>query len=180
MSTIVPFGKYKGQPVESLMSDAAYVDWIRQQDWLATKFPQINTLIINNFAEATETPEHNAMQALFFDDAFLRNYVKFSAGFMDFDFDETNYETEKIRIQAEHHGFDIYLQCGCMDDCIELKPCLGDDYPAVIRQIHNAGHKTGERVLIIKEYSGVGCDYDTLVKIFKSSKIRLIKLSDIK
>jgi len=30
---IVPFGKYKGQPVEALQGDPAYADWLAAQPW---------------------------------------------------------------------------------------------------------------------------------------------------
>jgi hypothetical protein len=30
---LVPFGKYKGQPVEVLMADADYRDWLMPQPW---------------------------------------------------------------------------------------------------------------------------------------------------
>ena len=30
---IVPFGRFKGQPVERLLADGSYCDWLLQQDW---------------------------------------------------------------------------------------------------------------------------------------------------
>lgn len=68
---IIPFGKYKGQPLEVLQQDKGYCDWLMAQDWLQSRFPELRTLIINNFAEPTETPEHNALQARFLEDAFV-------------------------------------------------------------------------------------------------------------
>jgi uncharacterized protein (DUF3820 family) len=67
---IVPIGKYKGQPVEVLQGDPQYVEWLMGQDWVRTKYPQLFTLIVNNFGEPTETPEHNRFQAMFLDEAF--------------------------------------------------------------------------------------------------------------
>lgn len=40
------------------------------QDWFRDKFQSIYTIVINNFQEPTETPEHNAMQGDFIDDDF--------------------------------------------------------------------------------------------------------------
>jgi hypothetical protein len=67
---IVPIGKYKGQPVEVLQGDPQYVEWLMGQDWVRTKYPQLFTLIVNNFGEPTETPEHNKLQAMFLDEEF--------------------------------------------------------------------------------------------------------------
>jgi hypothetical protein len=72
----VPFGKYKGLPIEVLLSDHAYSDWLAQQNWLLDRFPAIHTLVINNHGEPTETPEHNALQAKFFDRAWQLALLK--------------------------------------------------------------------------------------------------------
>lgn len=62
MNEIIPFGKYKGQPVEVLQNDPQYYDWLMAQDWFQQKFKNIYTVVVNNFSEPSETPEHNAMQ----------------------------------------------------------------------------------------------------------------------
>lgn len=62
---VVPFGKYRGQPIEVLANDRAYCDWLMGQGWFRERFGGIHTLIVNNFAAPTETPEHNALQARF-------------------------------------------------------------------------------------------------------------------
>jgi hypothetical protein len=73
--SVVPFGKYKGQPVEVMAQDQAYCEWLAGQDWFRTRYTAIHTLIINNFTEAHETPEHNALQALFTDGAWVKAFV---------------------------------------------------------------------------------------------------------
>jgi len=65
---IVPFGKYKGQPVEVLLADDGYRDWLMSQDWFRARFGNIYQTIINYGAEPQDTPEHNEMQAAFLDD----------------------------------------------------------------------------------------------------------------
>jgi len=37
---LVPFGKYKGQPVTTLLNDTKYLEWCKQQEWFQ-KFPDI-------------------------------------------------------------------------------------------------------------------------------------------
>jgi hypothetical protein len=68
---IVPFGKYKGQPIDVLAQDRQYCDWIVQQSWFSQRYPALSTLIINNFGEPSETPEHNRLQLRFLDAHFL-------------------------------------------------------------------------------------------------------------
>jgi hypothetical protein len=69
-TNIVRFGRYKGQPVEAMAADRGYCDWLLAQPWFREKNGNLYTLIVNNFGEPSETPEHNALQALFLDDDF--------------------------------------------------------------------------------------------------------------
>lgn len=73
---VVPFGKYKGQPVEVLMADDGYRDWLLAQPWFRERHSQIYQVVINYGGESSETPEHNQMQALFLDDAFCLALTK--------------------------------------------------------------------------------------------------------
>ena len=77
---IVPFGKYKGRPVEALAADRSYTDWLTAQPWFRDRYQGIYTLIINNFTEPSETPEHNAFQVLFLDDEFCLRCVDCAYG----------------------------------------------------------------------------------------------------
>lgn len=75
-ATIIPFGKYKNQPVEVLASDKDYCDWLTKQDWFRTRYNQINTLIINNFAnDNDDTPDHNYLQAKFCDEEWVKSFI---------------------------------------------------------------------------------------------------------
>lgn len=66
--TVVPFGKYKGQPVELLLADTGYREWAMAQPWFRERYPAIYQVVINYGCEPVDTPEHNAMQASFLDD----------------------------------------------------------------------------------------------------------------
>lgn len=74
---IIPFGKYKGQPVEVLSQDKPYLEWLQNQDWFKTRYGNINTLIINNFGSPAETPDHNKIQAMFTGRKFLNKFLSF-------------------------------------------------------------------------------------------------------
>ena len=67
---IIPFGKYKGKPVEVLQQDHDYAQWLMAQPWFRERFQPVYNLIVNNFGEPAETPEHNALQALFLENRF--------------------------------------------------------------------------------------------------------------
>lgn len=71
---IVPFGKYKGKPIEAMVLDEAYCDWLAGQDWFRERYSTIFNIIVNNFGEPPETPEHNALQARFLNDDYRREF----------------------------------------------------------------------------------------------------------
>jgi len=73
---IIPFGKYKGQPIEVLQSDKQYMDWIMTQDWFIEKYPSIRTVIINNFNTPSDSPEHNTLVSNFVSDEFCLRFFK--------------------------------------------------------------------------------------------------------
>jgi uncharacterized protein (DUF3820 family) len=67
---VMPFGKYKGQPLETIKNDNGYLEWLTAQEWFRSKFPNIYTIIINNFREPSDTPEHNEMQIRFLNEQY--------------------------------------------------------------------------------------------------------------
>jgi hypothetical protein len=65
MTDVVNFGKYRGQPIEILASDRGYCDWLMAQPWFRERHQNLYTVIINHYQQPADTPEHNALQALF-------------------------------------------------------------------------------------------------------------------
>ena len=67
----VPFGKYKGQPITTLLKDTNYLEWCKQQEWFK-KFPIVYNICVNqtiiNQTENSKTPDHNKMQNLFLEE----------------------------------------------------------------------------------------------------------------
>ena len=63
MST-VPFGKYKGRPVEDMLADADYMGWLEAQPWFRERFQHLTR---RDSEQLSRTPEHNRLQALFLD-----------------------------------------------------------------------------------------------------------------
>jgi len=63
---LVPFGKYRGQPIERLYQDESYTKWIKETDGIKQRYPDFYNLVINNFTTIpVDTPEHNEMQIKF-------------------------------------------------------------------------------------------------------------------
>jgi hypothetical protein len=199
---IIPFGKYSGQPVEAMASDQKYCDWLMQQTWFTEKYPQLSTIIINNFSEPSETPEHNKMQAYFFDNKNKRSILKLLGirafnlekhDLIEFDIpdDKEFIDSIVLHVEAEIKGFDLRIYTERQDNLffgfntreelissywIELKPTLGDDYPAVLRQIKQAMKLAGtyDATLIIGSYTGIGASFELLKTIFTASHINVI------
>lgn len=71
---IVPFGKYKGKPIEELAADAQYRDWVMAQEWFRERFARLYAMMAAS-QTASETPEHNAMQAKFLDDRYCLEFA---------------------------------------------------------------------------------------------------------
>ena len=305
---LVPFGKYKGQPVEVMQMDTGYCEWLSTQDWFRERYANVyQQVIINNFTEASETPEHNKLQMLFLDKEFykkiesalpfdpsklfysqilnavsairaqvksdekyleelerelrIKEYysdeevrksklqeldsvppytleylrvektIKYLTGYdesthqeelarlrdriektkkriqelkdkhnaiIDQRKDDTQYPYEVKTIEFESNGWDVFvgLKYRCKIDLktefsvsaqpqyeeryIEIKPCLGDDFPAVLRQMKaNSKKISGTRILLIDEFSAAGATLEQVKQTFLLSDIYLIKLSDI-
>lgn len=275
MSTnIVPFGKYKGQPVEVLAQDKEYCDWLAGQDWFRTRFTAIHTLIVNNFGAPAETPDHNALQANFTDKEFAKRFAFAVSGdlirraftsnvdkwlqciharatsvrneiaskessvkhykeriatgeaagpFLNKEFYERQIasaesgiaggrkQLEQLELEStlarsivlekcaraaefdfEHKGADVVFcvtfdEVGCDEDddhryrdvffSVECKPSLGDDYPAVLRQM-----KADEtKILLIGDggYTGIGATLAQVRSIFATASIRIVLLSEV-
>jgi len=262
--TLVPFGKYKGQPVESLAQDKAYCEWLASQEWFRTKFTTIHTLIINQFTEPTATPEHNALQARFLDNSWcqrfalavgepdpeaitkrslsgMTKYIQLLRG--DVAHKEknlaewyrkgghgeyiANLENELRKIQAaladaereqpalcdrllsatwrfsvwnrdfEHKGQDVVFNGSIKTDeqfplyngesllwrrlevsqqfAIECKPLLGDDYPAVLRQM-----KASEAdYLLVEDVRSAVVSLDQIRQFFMSAAIDVLTVAEV-
>lgn len=68
---LIPFGKYKGRSIESIKNDQQYIDWLMAQSWFIEKHKDLYTIIINNFQEPNDTPQHNAMHVKFLNDDYV-------------------------------------------------------------------------------------------------------------
>jgi len=251
-NNIIPFGKKQGKPVEVLQQDKQYLDWLQTQDWFKQKYSQFNTVIINNFNEPSETPEHNKLCNLFLEDELCKKLFYFHCKLkkinhfivvkkprIEYDyclrmFNTDQYYTsgykvfipnlkmlsepepiklirmptidelknlklklyretiEKPSIHYEYITFefwyenikyhfkpaifetksiDVWFQVeddkhsGLYDLKIEVKPCVGDDYPAILRQMQS----NGANFLIADQFTATGATLEQVKEIFKRS-----------
>jgi hypothetical protein len=58
---------------------------------------------------------------------------------------------------------------------VEVKPIVGDDYPAILR----AMKAVGARQLLVGEYAGAGATWEELVRVFELSGITAVLLDDV-
>ena len=205
MNALVPFGKYRGQPVEVMAQDEAYVDWLLGQEWVKARYQNIYNVIINNFQAPSETPEHNIAQASFLDVAyclrFLRaawpNLYRVDVPRIEHVSMEScgadvrlviHYKTEFVLTEEEYAKKSSYYWGSTkpgrheynerIEAYVEIKPSLGDDYPAVLRQIKNSkAYKSpsSERVvaLLVGTYSG-SITREMLEAYFMGDQIRVV------
>lgn len=181
---VIPFGKYKGKPIDVLAQDYEYCDWLMQQDWVRERYGNVYTLIVNNFGEATETPEHNKLQYEFMQEENVLKLIRMI------------YETTDITVKKiipEVRGWDVLAEFRYLsneDDenywiseniVIELKPCIGDDYPSVLRQMKancrrcmQIDRRSGKDIipidrvfLVYKQYTGTGISEAEMQDFFR-------------
>ena len=102
-SNIIPFGKYKGQPIEILATDDKYRDWLLAQSWFKEQNVNIYNVIINNFREPDNTPEHNKMQIKFLNLDYRLKFAFFvNNNFFEFDSNKIGEEMEKELRENKH------------------------------------------------------------------------------
>jgi hypothetical protein len=234
---IVPFGKYKGQPVEILRSDPGYTEWLMGQDWVRDRFPQLVQVIVNNFGEPAETPEHNKLQTLFLGDDFCRAVLRvchpdhdpsvvksvdcrFEVGGWDVlltiiftpyrgypqeaSMYDTNgyiksweervlikekYEQEKAEFEQEVAAWRLRRASMTEHLHVEIKPRLGDDFPAVLRQMKANSIICGPggviskimntKILLIHEFGATGATLDQVRAMFKADTFMVVTLVEI-
>lgn len=221
MSDIVPFGKHKGKPVEALLDDRPYLDWLLSQSWFKEKFGNVYNIVINAGQEPSETPEHNAMQIRFLEGEYRLKFAYLFYGdklfeycdlgklkadlsrwapskntpgskfpllhFHDLDFEKNGidvhfdlsvgYDFNKDK-EYYHPYADDYCNINRTRYCefnIEIKPSIGDDYPAVLRQIQ----RNKSKYLLVRAYNGAGATKEQFVQFFASQGIKVVFEADV-
>lgn len=74
---LVPFGKYKNQPFEVLLTDAGYAMWLLSSahDKMEKQFPALLAFLIGRYGNPENTPAHNRLQNRFLDENFAVQFA---------------------------------------------------------------------------------------------------------
>lgn len=243
---LVPFGKYKGKPLEVLLLDEQYCDWILKTENLAEKYPIVINYIINNIGELSETPQHNRLQCLFLDRDFCLKILKvigskllkresslnavetkieelrlnplikgknyFNEGdnwkqnvineLVDFrkSYQKMVIEDIKVDYEFECSGWDVKImaefpladkflyenrivkEISKITCLVEIKPDLGENYPAILRQMKTNAkrhEKVDHYVLVYENFSSSNLNLEQIKQIFIASGFNVLSLSDI-
>ncbi len=234
---IIPFGKHKGKPVFTLADDKAYAEWLLAQPWFKEKHLNIYNVVINNFRQPDDSPEHNAMQIKFLDqnyalklayhleptlfnlssseiNAGLKAAINSKTMYLDViknklpEFNETNllntsspsFEQGYDVAYSVKYGVNFYVthrntfgdtvevfsysKANYISIQIEIKPTIGDDFPAVLRQMKASMPITYDdyrksKCLLVGTYTGVGATKEQFVQFFQSQKYKVVFASDI-
>jgi hypothetical protein len=82
--SIVPFGKYRGQPVEVMLADSGYLEWILGQPgiiaMLQSRHPAFFNVIMVGAPATDDSPVHNVLQARFLDSEFQLAFLEVRLG----------------------------------------------------------------------------------------------------
>lgn len=70
----VPFGRYRGKPVEDMLADTDYMAWLEGQPWFRARFAHL--LARRDADAASRTPVHNRLQTLFLDDVYRLAFLR--------------------------------------------------------------------------------------------------------
>lgn len=188
---VVPFGKYKGKLVQETLTDKEYWEYISSQPWFKEKFVNIYNIVSSVGHEAVDTPEHNRIQIMFLDEKFTKAFVKLFPNWSSkwsndpgvFHRYKLTVKFEVGRAQGRTKGAPVdvcirpYQSCDFPDSCIwiEVKPSVGDDFPAVLRQTMNSGAD----VLLIEKYVGTSATFEQVRAFFQTAGKSVVVLEEV-
>lgn len=180
----VTFGKYKGQPVATMLADQNYVSWLTQQPWFEKSHTKIYQIIVNGgmLSEEACTPEHNAMQLRFLE-------PEVQTVFDSPQFEHGNWDVIARHVRSAYDDeageyFKLRTPVG-----IELKPSIGDDYPAILRKViartrqgrysHSYILRDLRPVVICDTFDSRVGTFEQVQALYEASHVTLIKWEQI-
>jgi hypothetical protein len=55
--TVMPFGKYRGAPLDAVVEDVTYAEWLLAQPWFSEKFPRQRSYLAHALARSLADAE---------------------------------------------------------------------------------------------------------------------------
>ncbi len=185
-NNLIPFGKYKGEPLEMLLADSQYVEWLSSQSWLKEKYTNIYNIVVFGREQDTPTPEHNRMQAKWLNSDYLDNFIAYMVKHKNLRKNHcwvvTGFEMGNIDVKIEGKGVLRFANGNeiltILEINIELKTSVSDDYPSILRKLANQYRPRNKLILITKEFVSEAVTLEQAKKIFKMSSIEFILESE--
>jgi hypothetical protein len=202
-SNVVPFGKHKGQTIADIAtSDPAYLNWLMQQNWFVEQYQHLVINVTNFAPPSEETPAHNAMQVRFLDAEYRYAFVWAAFDMVDECevTDDARFETigdVTFYVRLQWSWDDGSEADGGVVAIVEIKPSLGDDFPAVLRQVKKQqerlrtleainkspfGYGYGQQcawAVLVGEYVGTGATLAQVRKMFLADGITVVLAADV-
>lgn len=186
---VIPFGKHKGEKLSDVMlTDPGWIDWASSQPWFRERFAALFAAIMNGGSRPdVPTPEHNRLQALFLDPLFafavypyFTKNIWVGPGYGHHDYKDVPCTHKDLDIKFEVWGWDVLLtkkdEYHSPKAGIELKPSMGDEYPAVLRAII---HRPADTRIVLVDRFQAEMPLENVRSIFKASGVRLITLEEV-
>ncbi len=174
---IVPIGKYKGKPIEHLMADQPYSEWLLAQAWFVDRYAELAQLLrMGRLTEPQDTPDHNAMIAGLIDQRDAMECLLAPTHDRCLPGQIEHLYCSEMHQEVEPKGADIRVSIGGVNLMIEVKPLIGDDYPSVIRQVKAgvAGSVTTNAVVIARTIEPTNLTVEQVKRQFELAGVRLI------
>lgn len=185
----IPFGKYRGQPYETLLIDVRYTAWLKQQDWFRNRFPEIFKFVKHHSHSLDDSPAHNEMQLRWLNKDYLNRLLIADLCGLDLINDETCDEDIKEiqNVIPEKDGWDIYFRWVEAKEVshyfVELKPTIGDDYPSILRSIdarRKLNTNSGQVYLVAGQITAITADAEVLFDYFERADVLFYTESELK
>ena len=185
MDNVFPIGKYRGQTLRDVRArDPSYLEWIGAQAWFVRRCPELAEKI-HKHATNDGTPAHNRLQAMFLNKPFVARVIDAAVP----EHAEARHEWE-TGVQFEVRGIDVLIDRSVAGVfyarlAVEIKPSIGDDYPAVMRQVLAGAARLAKcrppyrNVIFAEQFSAAGVTRAQLAEILAHSGIQIIYLADV-
>lgn len=174
--SVVPIGKYKGEPIERLLADQGYSEWLLAQAWFLERYAELAQILrTGRMAEPQDTPEHNAMIATLIDQRDSAEWL-FAEIFRDWP--ALDWFDADFRQVVEPKGGDLELEMLRNTILIEAKPLIGDDYPSVIRQVKAGAAGQATPVVIAGKVETTNLTHSQIARQFYLAGVKLVLLDD--
>jgi hypothetical protein len=152
---LITFGRYKGKPFEILATDKQYIDWLLSQSWFKERHINLYNVVINNFREPVDTPEHNKMQIKFLkQEQRLKLAYKVNPKLFDNNSEKINLAMHQILSTKERNEGEYFLKA-------LLSPSQKDEFGLYSRQLLKFSKPIFERVdVYFSLWYGINFYYD--------------------